>query len=127
MWAQAKIEQLEKDLKSAIQSMKDHMRNAARANVEKCKAQARVRELEKQLAKCMPKDVLVLKKEHTYQTYEGKKIVFGGFNQSGHPIFQPLGEPSFEDRFIMTDPNWKSEIKRELGPVDHAEHYGEID
>ena len=144
--AHARIMQLEKDLKSVKQSAWSHAQNAANFNIEKCRANARVRKLEKENAdlKQQLNDIstndanflsklknslksskdIVLTKDHVYQTYEGKKIVFTGWNVLDQPMFQPLGKPSREDKFIMTDPNWRDEIKRDLGEFEWTEHYG---
>lgn len=42
-----------------------------------------------------------LKPSCVYLTKQGEEIVFKHFGQTGEPVFQPVGEPSFQDCFIL--------------------------
>ena len=46
-----------------------------------------------------------LKPDHVYEVLDGELAVFKHIGNTGYPVFQPLGEPSFQDIFLLKDPH----------------------
>lgn len=63
---------------------------------------------------------LPLKENFVYETKEGDLIVLIGSNSDGKELFQPVGEPSFQDRFMYND-SALTHLVREVRRATHED------